>query len=334
MSVVEKTKDWLRIFRAQTAPAVLILVLTPYLVAGGKLFSWYALLLAVWSIFTHHISFGHNTVMDTIMGWDLKDKNKLHHPLIKKRIREKTALKVIGVGIFISFLIAIFLVYISSGNSFYAMSFFCLFLVGGMVYNNGISKVSVWDFIPISIGFTALSLYSYFLVATEFGEFIILIALYIFLTEWFEIGIEGEIKEIEIRDESNMLRILGTKCDGKTYSMGKSIIYPWLLKLAALGIVGYMLYKFTFNWLTLSLFIVGGALALFFCYELTKKRQWDRKKSLRDMALEEVISIFLLPIILLPIIGSLEVFIIIVISIIYFVGMNAFIWNTRLAPKV
>ena len=50
---------------------------------------------------------------------------------------------------------------------------------------------------------------------------IILIVLYIALAEWFQIGIEGEIKEIEIEDEVNMLQRLGTKIDGNIFSDGK-----------------------------------------------------------------------------------------------------------------
>lgn len=334
MKIVDKLRDWLQIFRAQTAAAVFILVLTTYLAAGGKLFSWYTLILAIWSIFTHHISFGHNTVMDTIMGWDTKDPNKIHHPLIANRIKKETALKVIGVGMFISTITAILLVYYSLGNMFYAMAFFCLFLISGMIYNDGISKVSVWDFIPISICFTSLSLFSYFLIETKFNELIILLAAYIFLLQWFEIGIEGEIKEIEIKDEVNMLRILGTKCTDKIFTMGKSVIYPWIIKLAGLGLAGYIVYKYTFTTLTVILFIVFVILALYFCFELTKKRIWNRKKAIRDMALEEVVSIFLIPIILLRLIGPIEVTVIIVISILYFVGMNAFLWKTLFAPKV
>jgi len=334
MGFVVKIKDWLRIFRAQTAAAVFLLVFIPYLSAGGELFSWYALLLALWSIFVHHISFGHNTVLDTLMGWDLRDPNKKHHPLIAQRIRKETALKVVSVGFFVYAIIAVFLAYLGSGNPFYAMVFFSLYLVGGFVYNDGISKISVWDFIPITICFTSLSLFSYFLIAKEFSELIILIALYLALVEWFQIGIEGEIKEIEIKDEVNMLQRLGTKIDGNIFSMGKSIIYPWVLKISGLAIAGYLLYKFTYVWLTAILFTIGVILAIYFCYKLTQKREWNRKKSLRYMALEEIVSIFLLPLILIPIIGLLEVFIILLISIVYFVGMNALLWETCFAPKV
>jgi 4-hydroxybenzoate polyprenyltransferase len=334
LTLLKKIKNWFRIFRAQTAAAVFMIVLVPYLAAGGDFFSWYTLILALWSILIHHLSFGHNTVMDTLMGWDKKDKHKSHHPLISDDIRKETALKVISIGIFISTLIGIYLVFISPGNQFYSMTFFILFMVGGMIYNSGISKVSRWDIIPISISFTSLSIFSYFLVAKEFDLLIVLIALYIIFLQWFEIGVEGEIKEIEIKDEVNMIRILGTKCDGDTFDMGISIIYPWAIKLSGLAIAGYIIYLYTYELLTISFYAIFGFLALYFCYELTKKRKWNRKKSVRNMALEEVITIFLLPIILIPIIGSLEVFFILIVSISYFTGMNTFLWGTKFAPRV
>jgi 4-hydroxybenzoate polyprenyltransferase len=272
--------------------------------------------------------------MDTLMGWDIKDKNKQHHPLITNEIRKESALKIISIGIFFTTTIAIYLVYISHGNQFYSMIFFCLFLIGGMIYNSGISKVSIWNFIPISLCFTSLSLYSYFLVAKEFNLLIIFIALYIILLQWFEIGVEGEIKEIEIKDEVNMLTMLGTKCDGNTFNMGISIIYPWALKLAGLTVAGYIVYRYTYELLTLFLFMIGLVFAIYFCYELTKKRKWDRNKAIKYMALEEVITIFLLPLILLPIIGDIEVVVILTISIIYFISMNKLLWKTWFAPKV
>ena len=334
MGLIERSKDWLRIFRAQTASAVFLLVLLPYLVAGGKLFSWYGVVLSLWSILVHHISFGHNSVLDTMLGWDSKDPNKKHHPLIAKRIKVKTALKVITIGFFIAIIITIILVFYSIGNPFYALLFFSLFIGGGFVYNNGFSKISVWDFIPISVSFTSLSLFSYFLIANEFNEIIILISIYIALLIWFQIGVEGEIKEIEIENEINMLRKLGTKITGNIFSMGNAIIYPWLLKIAGLAVAGYIVYKHTFEWYTIILFVFWTFLALIFCFMLTRKREWNRKKSLRDMALEEVASLFLLAFILLPIIGLIETAIIIIVAIFYFVGMNTLLWKTRFAPRV
>jgi 4-hydroxybenzoate polyprenyltransferase len=334
LSIIKNIKDWLRIFRAQTAAAVLMIILVPYLVGGGDFFSWYTLILAIWSIMVHHVSFGHNTIMDTLMGWDKKDVHKTHHPLISSKIKKETALKVISIGVFFTTLIGIYLVYKSPGNQFLAMSFFSLFIIGGMIYNSGISKASRWDVLPISLSFTSLSLFSYFLVAQDFNLLIILVALYIIFLQWFEIGVEGEIKEIEIEDEVNMLKLLGTKCDGKTFDMGISIIYPWILKLIGLSIAGYIIYKFTYEPLTIVLFAIFGIMAIYFCYELTKKRKWDRKKAVRDMALEEVMTIFLLPLILIPLVGLLEVVIILVVTIFYFVGMNSLLWETRFAPRV
>jgi 4-hydroxybenzoate polyprenyltransferase len=326
--------NWLRVFRAQTAAAVFMLVLIPYLTAGGPLYSWNTLILALWSILAHHMAFGHNTVMDTLMGWDIMDQNKLHHPLVANFIKKETALKVISIGIFFSTLIAIFLVGYSDGNRFYAMAFLSLFLIGGMIYNSGISKISIWDVVPISICFTSLSLFSYFLVAKEFNELIILIALYIILLQWFEIGVEGEIKEIELKNEINLLTKLGTKFDGNSFDMGKSIIYPWGLKLAGLTVGGYIVYKYTYEITTIVLFALFAFLAIYFCYQLTKKRIWSRKKALRDMALEEIVTIFLLPVILIPIIGVSEVMIILAFAIMYFIGMNSLLWKTRFAPRV
>jgi len=153
LGTLELIINWLRIFRAQTAAAVFMLVMIPYLLAGGNLLTWNALILGLWSILAHHMAFGHNTVMDTLMGWDIMDRNKLHHPLVANIIKKETALKVISIGLFISAIIAIYLVRFSNGNQFYSMAFLSLFFIGGMIYNSGISKASICDVIPISLCF-------------------------------------------------------------------------------------------------------------------------------------------------------------------------------------
>ena len=116
--------------------------------------------------------------------------------------------------------------------------------------------------------------------------------------------------------------------------MGISIVYAWGLKLAGIAVAGYIVYKYTFDPTAIVLFAFFAFLAIYFCFQLTRKRLWNREKALRDMALEEIVTIFLLPVILIPMIGLSEVFIILGLAIVYFIGMNSVLWKTRFAPRV
>jgi len=62
-------REWLRVFRAQTAPATLLLLEAVYSAlysaGGGRVFFWSGLELALFAVATHWFSFGHNSLMDT-----------------------------------------------------------------------------------------------------------------------------------------------------------------------------------------------------------------------------------------------------------------------------
>ena len=65
-------RDYLQLFRAQTAPATILLILTPYL-TNATLFSLETATIFIFALLIHWVSFGHNSLMDTAMGYDLKD---------------------------------------------------------------------------------------------------------------------------------------------------------------------------------------------------------------------------------------------------------------------
>ena len=50
-------KDWTMLFRSQTAPATVIVVMIGFLLGGGELFSKFGLLIFVFSILLHYFIF-------------------------------------------------------------------------------------------------------------------------------------------------------------------------------------------------------------------------------------------------------------------------------------
>jgi hypothetical protein len=51
-------RSWLQLFRAQTMPATLLLILVPYL-ANARLLSLETLVIGTFAILSHYFSFGH-----------------------------------------------------------------------------------------------------------------------------------------------------------------------------------------------------------------------------------------------------------------------------------
>jgi len=84
-----KIKSWLQLFRAQTSPAIILLILIPYL-ANASLFWLETLAIGLFALFAHWISFGHNSLLDSCiipekgkLPPDFTDPSKSHHPLIR-----------------------------------------------------------------------------------------------------------------------------------------------------------------------------------------------------------------------------------------------------------
>jgi hypothetical protein len=306
-----------------------------YLLGEGSLFSVYGLLVVIFSILVHDFSFAHNSVIDVLSGYDTRDKFKDHFPLCNGRIRPLSALKATHLGMFTVTVFAIYLAWISPGNRFYAMSCYAVFVVCGFWYNEWTSKTSQWDFVPISICFTALSLYAYFLMSATVSMVVVLAATYIFFVEWYEISVAGEIKEIEIEGEVSLLRNLGARCTFTHFNLGlKALTYSWLVKLAGVALLGTIAFVYNSSIVSTITFVVMSFAMIYFAWRLTRKQKRDRDKSIRYMAAEEIISIFALPLVLIPIIDTVSAVVLIFFSLFYFFFMNKINWNTWIKPKV
>ncbi len=333
MTLKEKVRDWLQVFRAHTAPATIILVLSSYSVGGGDLFTVEGLSLGIFALLCHWFMYGQNSLMDTVSGHDLRDKQKAHHALVRGAISLESAHKVIHTGLFILTLIGIWLALKGDGNHFLAIAWYAIVIAAGHAYNDGLSKTTIWSFAPITICFTAFALFSYYISATKMTDLMLFVALYFAVTWLFQISISGELKEITEK-EANLLRYMGARIDDNRLELGKAKYYGWLVKLVNLGLGCYIIYRFGFNLLSIALFALLAALAIYFCYELTKDRIWDRNKSLVHMALEEIATIYIIPTVLIPVIGIAASATLMLFGIVYFIIYNIFLWGTIMRPRV
>lgn len=322
-------KDFLRIGRAQTYPASLLLIMTGFLVGGGNLFSFFALFLIIFAWLSHISAFGDNSLMDALTGEDMRDIHKQHHPLVKGIVKLKEATNIIQTGMFLTVIFGVILIVEAPGNRLLASLCFIVYIAAGHYYNNHFSKTSVFRGIPISICFTFLFLWAYFLSAKEFTPLILLCGGYIFLLEYFENDVEGSIKEIDAK-EANLLRVLGVKVKGNIihFSLG-SKIWGWGLKL---GSIFMMVCVFTqlhsqHNIFTMLLFWLFVIIMVYFCEEILKSGEWDRNKALKNFSIEEITSIYLIPIVLMPLVGYTDATLLMIAGVVYFLLMNRYLWG-------
>lgn len=330
-----KFVDWLQLFRAQTAPATIFLVLTTWMAAGGELFSLEGLVLGLWALLMHWLSFGHNSLQDSITvpyigamkTWDQMDPAKRHHPLIRGAISVQAAQKVVNTGLLVLGVIAIAIILAFAKNPVLALVGVFLFWIFGTVYNQQLScKTTVLGFIPITACFTSLSVMVWFIGAASMTALAALIFAYWMLRIWFQIDISGNIKEIRTIEKSIIKRLGAGVRDG-VFVPGRMPFYAWALTAAEIAVGLWIYLKYAFTLWTLPLILLLMGVGVYFGRELVKEREWRREKSLLHMSIVEIAFIYALPTALMPIIGYVEVLTLMVLGVIYFFGINKLLWR-------
>jgi len=330
-----KIKEWMQIFRAHTTPCTVLIVETFYLAGGGVFFSYYNLLLIIWATLLHWMGFGHNTLMDYARGFDKVDPHKQHFPLNRGVISENSAHLVLHYGMLGLAGLSGYIVLMSEGNKILSLIFILIYVQAGHAYNDGLNKANEFNFIPLTICYTALAVASYFLGGGTVNWVFWLITLYIVTQMVFQIGFEGELKEIEHPTEPNLLKRLGARFEGNYLRIGLKNDLVWtLVKAIHYGTGAYIGYGLSGLSLSYAIGFFLLVAAVFNYLSLTEFRKWDRDKELTKCAIQEILTIFALPVFLSPLIGYLPVLILLVYAITWFVLFNRWVWRTVLRPQV
>ena len=328
--------DWLKLFRAQTAPATVFSILVPYLIAGGRD------LITIMAIFVlgtiaHFFSFGHNSLMD--YWYDVKDPNKKHHPLESGEIKFETAHKVIHYGMVLTCLGFVALTYYVSPSPVLALMSLIGYIVFGHAYNDGLDKNTSHSWISISLCFTSLALYGWFLGTGEVNAITVLIAVWAFLTIVYQIAWEGNLKDLwNPAEKHNLLRTWveydwsGTpiKFTSKAVSFGfMAIRLGW--NTVILGMIAYYLNAGLMNWIMYVAFTFIETLAVIDIHDTAEHSLWSRDVLLERFGVAEAVEFFrLIAISLQPAI----VLTLVSYGLLYFVLMNRLLWGSKFGPKV
>jgi 4-hydroxybenzoate polyprenyltransferase len=311
-----------------TAPATVLLILVPYL-SGASLFKVETLIVGFFALLAHWISFGHNSLMDTAMGYDLRDPSKSHHPLITGKISLTAAHNVIHWSLCGLSIVAIIISLSVSPNPLSAVICVFLWFVFGYAYNSGLSKETVLSFVPISICFTVMGAWGWFLSHARLNYLASLLLAYFFMTILWQISWSGHLKELELGERSNILVMMGARVEGGKFKPGWAGIYGISIKMVNLTVGLFLATRnpdpSKFVW-----FIGMTFLAAFYLKKLVMPRKYERDKELFNMSIMEIITIYLpIPLVL----GWLEASILMATGVLYFFGMNEFLWEASY-PRV
>ncbi|RLF69455.1 MAG: hypothetical protein DRN57_00660 [Thermoplasmata archaeon] len=335
-------RDWLQLFRSHTSPLEMTITMTGSALAVSGIWDVKVLLFLVFGWLYHNAGYGHNSVEDFMGGYDRNDPNKMHHPLQRGVIDPKRARSVCLLLIAAAFVFGVLI----SGLDLLSIGILAVLTVMGFVYNLH-NKRMKGKFLPIAAAHSLLLPFSFFgaggdpalsssfpFVTDPMTQGAIILWGYLMLQIFYQIMIEGDLKDIDM-DEASMLRSLGVKVtEGRFVASLRARVVSMVLKILSASL------------LFVSVAVLGGTLvhyiiiAFFSIILLLLDRMmmgqklFDHARMLRTMALMEVASTFAIPAAVSPVIGWEASLFIMIINISYFVPMNRFLWGTLIKPRV
>jgi hypothetical protein len=320
-------RDWLRLCRAQTWPADWLLVLVPFLTGSASLAR--ALLLSVFMWFVHLVSFGENSLLDFTQGYDRADPSKQHHPLMTGAISVHDAVNAIHWGKGVLMLLGCLMALQWSQSPAMAMLSLFMWYAWGTAYNCGLSKESPLGFLPISICFTAMGGFGYYLSHLELSVKGRWYLAYVFTVILFQISWSGHLKEMGQAERSNLLILMGARLIGGLFEPGWAAIYGVAVKGAGIYVLSRLL-LINYDLMRVCWFVAASALMGFMTALLVAPRDYRRDIELRRMSLMEIISIYGVIPLMLPCIWAVPLMI---LGVVYFVSVNRALWGVS-HPRV
>jgi len=356
---VNKVVDFLRIFRAHTTPATMLMIIPFYSLGGGNILSWHGLFLVLWSILVHWSGYGGNSVSDAFAGYDQQDKNKQHFPLVAGRIKISTAVKVLQTMLLLASVSGALLILFGNGDKVLSLTMLLIAITAGFNYNSGINKVTSLKFLYLTLFAVALvascyymmfnpinSIFDVFLFIPRFMKLIpsysystintifIFGLFYCVFGAFYQIGWLGELKEIEHPTEVNLLVLLGAKIDEDgVFNPDKSRLFGDITKLLQLA-SAFCIVIILCNLIASIVFVIFSTCIMYFHSKMVRKDVWVRNSVLENSAKEEIFVLFLLPLLLASVVGWNLIIPLIAFSLIWFVTFNKLLWNTILRPQV
>lgn len=323
-----KMRGFLRASRMHSAPFTTAIMFMAYLSYNGEKLVWMTIILPIILFLIHMFSYAHNSIVDTLLGYDIEDGNKKHGYVDgtldkQKGIRNINWLFTIlgSITLIISFFAA---------NTTMAFLGFGMFTFFGFIYNVGQSKEAKYGFITMAISYIGLAIWSFALsnpIITVDG---VCLFIYVGIVVLVQIAIFGELKDIEY-DKYSIVRDLDIKIEnGKMIHTWKTQLIYGLSRLLMIVpivftlVISYhsmALWRFILCCLWVAFAIIMFGLSIKY---ILREQEWNRRKIFLMINIIELIVIFL-P---FPLFVRFTWTIVIAIStLLLWVIINKIIWN-------
>lgn len=325
-------RQYAQLTRAHTAPleAVPAVVGVALAQPSGDI-----LLLASWGIFGvlyHLTGYGMNSLVDWQAGFDKEDPHKQHHPLNSGGLCLEQARWMIGLTGLVTAVVTLLL--ILNEMSVLGLVAASIMVAAGLAYN-WLSKQLQAKFLPIAVAHSFVVVTPYVTLGGTVHSLLFLsVVAYVFLWVTFQIGVSGEVKDIQ-RDEENFLKTLGSSADEHRIIFSRNtLLFSYGIKTLS---VLCALFIALLSGITLEygiLLFCAGILSLYTTQSLISSGEYIYHQRMTDMALIELLAIMMLVMAIAPFLsGNLEI-ILGIGSVLWVICFNLIEWGTIIAPHV
>jgi 4-hydroxybenzoate polyprenyltransferase len=316
-----RTKDLLLFGRIHTAALTMPLFISGYLFAGGDFWSWQTLFWALFGVVFHFNGMMVNNILD--LPYDMRDPHKQHFPLVSGRISLREAWTCLLIGHAIG-LAMIF--WLSSGT--WAWSLGLSFLLFGWLYNMECKthplRAPLWNCITTML----VPAFSFYSTTDHLNWMACLLFLYTFLLAAFQIGYEGSMKDMQ-SDRTNLGKLLGARVEGGYFHPSWALPTGVALRVAMLFVSLLIAEGLSFY----STAVLGFLMVLLSAL-LLRRRRWNHRRVLKELAINEITMYFVLLSSFSWLIGLAATATLVVTMVLWFLAWNRFYWGTAITPVV
>jgi len=315
-------REWLILIRLPSAAIGVAVPIAAYLLAVHEAPSaWSMISYGVFGWLFQAVGMADNQVTD--YPYDLMDPNKTHFPLVAAGIRPRDA------ELFVKTVLVLLLIlgaWLSAGKAPALLSLLVCAVLG-LIYNH-YNKTKLWTPIVLAVSFAMLPLYVYFSVGVQLSTLLILSNTYFFLFTAYQVAITGELKDLETNERS-FLRILGCRIENNYFSASPTVL-GYAISLKMLGLLVVLVIASTTGAfveciaLTIPIVIAVGL--------SVRSGQWNREGRLKSMLLVEILSYCILLISVLPVIGTTQALLLVLIPFAFSALVNRILYG-EITPK-
>jgi len=334
-SIKNITREYLSLFRIQTAAATALTPLIGGLVMGQRGIL-HLFVLFIIGLFYHIFGFVLNEYMDVKIDQrsvDLKGK-----PLVSGSISKNHALFIVIISILFGYAFILFFYW-----SIYTFSFFSLAILLGGIYDIYGKKIVGMDFL-LAGGFFFICLMGASTVSTDFNLLVYLICIIYFFQILFNNAVEGGLKDVvydDIGGAKTIAQFMGVKVKSDSLNITKSfVVFAYFLRfifVCLLVILGFQpqldiwSYKHVFQ-MVFILFLLIVSLVVFF--KFMKNMKFDRSKLKKLFSVHEITSFFVVIIFLTPLLDLFFIVFLLLFPALWYLLSNLALYGKMLEPRV